>query len=258
MNLLEGRIVLVTGAGAGVGASIMRVFSDFGASVFGCARRTDAGEEIAASIRAAGKRATFMSADITVAEDRKRVVDACLAEHGRIDVLLNNAGMRGALMAVEDMTLEEWNRIFSLNLTSVFGMCHLVLPHMQKQRDGVILNISSNTSYIAMAKMGAYCSSKAGLTQFTKVLAVEGHKYNIRANAIMLGGTRSEMSDQMSTAKTLEKDRKRRMDPDEVAQALALFCSPYARLITAAEIALDEAVAAGRVLSVLTHKAMES
>ena len=255
MKMLEGRTVLVTGAGAGVGASIMKVFAGMGASVFGCARRADAGEQVAAAIRAEGGDATFISADITKDEDRARLVDACVAQHGRVDILINNAGIRGEFMTLEDMTMEEWNRVFTLNLTSVFAMCQLVLPHMRKQKDGVILNISSNASLIAMAQMAAYCSSKAGLNQFTKVIAIEGFKDNIRANAILLGGTRSEMSDTMSSPRTLEKDRKRRMDPDEVAQALSVLCLPHARLITAAEIVLDEAVAAGRVLSTLTHNA---
>ncbi|MCF8709433.1 SDR family NAD(P)-dependent oxidoreductase [Rhizorhapis sp. SPR117] len=258
MKLLEGRVVLVTGAGGGLGASIMRVFAGMGASVFGCARRPDAGEAIAASIREQGLDATFVPADVTSEDDRARLVERCVAEKGKIDVLLNNAGTRGEFMSLEEMTLDEWNRVIALNLTSVFGMCQQVLPHMRKQRDGVILNISSNASLIAMAEMSAYCGSKAGLNQFTKVVAVEGFKHNIRANAILLGGTRSEMSDSMSSPENLEKDRKRRMDPDEVAQALAALCSPYARLITAAEIVLDEAVSAGRVLSTLTHNARKA
>jgi len=256
MNALKGKTLLVTGAGAGVGASIMRVFAGMGAAVVGCARRAEGGEAIAAAIRADGGDAMFVQADVTDEADRARFVATCLDRHGTIDILINNAGTRGAFATVEQMTLEEWNRVFALNITSAFAMVQLVMPHMRKQRDGVILNITSNTSLIAMAQMGAYCSSKAGLNQLTKVIAIEGFRDNVRANAILLGGTRSEMSDTMSTPASLEKDRKRRMDPDEVAQALSVLCLPHARLITAAEIVLDEAVAAGRVLSTLTHNAL--
>lgn len=264
MISLKDRTILVTGVTSGLGAGVMRVFAGFGATVVGCARRGDQGAASAAELRTQGLDVSFVQADVTDETDRQRVVDTCLARSGRLDILVNNAGMLGEIASVEETELQDWDKVLSVNLTAAFALCRLALPHMRRQRDGVILNISSINAVVGITHMAAYCSAKAGLTHLTRVIAAEAYQDNVRANAIILGGVRSEMTEHLSTVLLTRTEgsappervaaaQALRMDPDEVARALAALCLPEARLITGSEIAIDQAVTAGGGISRLLH-----
>jgi len=266
MISLSGRSVLVTGVTSGLGAAIMKIFSEMGATVVGCARRDEQGLALAAELRAQGRDATFVMADIADDAQRRRLVDTCLERSQRIDVLINNAGALGEIARVEQIALPDWERVLSTNLTAAFGLCQLVLPHMRRQRDGVILNISSINAVVGITHMAAYCSSKAGLTHLTRVIAAEAYDDNVRANAIILGGVRSEMTDHLSAVlltrsqgsaapEQIAQAQARRLPPEDVAKALALFCLPEARVVTGSEITIDQAVTAGRAISGILHGA---
>jgi NAD(P)-dependent dehydrogenase (short-subunit alcohol dehydrogenase family) len=264
MISLKNRTVLVTGVTSGLGAGVMRVFSALGATVIGCARRGGQGAAFANELRGQDCDASFIEADVTQDADRRRLMDACIERTGRIDILINSAGMLGEIARIEDISLAEWNSVLAANLTSAFALCQLALPHMRRQRDGVILNISSINAVVGVTQMAAYCSAKAGLTHLTRVIAAEAVQDNVRANAIILGGVRSEMTEHLS-AVLLERAegaappervaaaQARRMAPDDVAQALAALCLPEARLITGSEIAIDQAVTAGAAISRILH-----
>ena len=264
MISLKNRTILVTGVTSGLGAGVMRVFSAMGGTVIGCARRGGRGAALAGQLREEQGDVTFLEADVTVEADRQRLVDACIERSGRIDILVNNAGMLGQVAPVEQIALQDWNDVLSVNLTAAFGLCRLALPHMRRQRDGVILNISSLNAVVGVTQMAAYCSAKAGLTHLTRVLAAEGWPDNVRANAVILGGMRSEMTEHLSAVlltrsegaappERVAQAQARRMDPDDVARSLAALCLPEARLITGSEIAIDQAVTAGAGLSRLLH-----
>jgi NAD(P)-dependent dehydrogenase (short-subunit alcohol dehydrogenase family) len=266
MLSLAGRTVLVTGVTSGLGAGVMRVFAGYGATVIGCARRGDKGAALAGELRAAGRDATFVEADVASEADRQRLVEACIARSGRLDILVNNAGMLGQVVALEKIDLEDWDKVLAVNLTASFALCRLALPHMRKQRDGVILNISSINAVVGITQMAAYCSAKAGLTHLTRVIAAEAFDDNVRANAIILGGVRSEMTEHLSTVLLTRSEgeaapervaaaQARRMEPDDVAQALAALCLPESRVITGSEITIDQAVTAGRGISGILHGA---
>jgi NAD(P)-dependent dehydrogenase (short-subunit alcohol dehydrogenase family) len=264
MISLKNRTILVTGVTSGLGAGVMRVFGALGGTVIGCARRGGRGAAFASELRGQDCDVRFVEADVTSDADRRRLVDACIERTGRLDILVNNAGMLGEIARVEDIALAEWNDVLAANLTSAFALCQLALPHMRRQRDGVILNISSINAVVGITQMAAYCSAKAGLTHLTRVIAAEAVQDNVRANAIILGGVRSEMTDHLS-AVLLERAegsappervaaaQARRMAPDDVAQALAVLCLPEARLITGSEIAIDQAVVAGAAISRILH-----
>jgi NAD(P)-dependent dehydrogenase (short-subunit alcohol dehydrogenase family) len=264
MISLKNRTILVTGVTSGLGAGVMRVFSAMGGTVVGCARRGREGAALADSLRAQGLDASFFEADITRAEDRRRLVEACIQRSGRIDVLVNNAGMLGEVAPLEDIALADWEAVLATNLTAAFGLCQLVLPYMRARRDGVILNISSINAVLGITRMAAYCSAKAGLTHLTRVIAAETVQDNVRANAVILGGVRSEMTEHLSAilltraqgsapAESVAAAQARRMPPDEVARSLAVLCLPEARLITGSEIAIDQAVTAGAAISRMLH-----
>ncbi|HSV78126.1 MAG TPA: SDR family oxidoreductase [Ramlibacter sp.] len=264
MISLKDRTVLVTGASSGLGAGILRVFAGMGATVVGCARRADRGAALAAELREGGHDATFLEADITNDADRRRVVQACIERSGRLDVLINNAGLLGEVAAIEDTDLDDWNQVLSVNVTAAFALCQLALPHMRRQRDGLILNISSINAVVGVTHMAAYCTAKAGLTHLTRVIAAETQPDNVRANAIILGGVRTEMTDHLTSVlltraqgsappERIADAQERRMAPDDVARSLAVLCLPEARLITGSEIAIDQATTAGAAISRILH-----
>jgi NAD(P)-dependent dehydrogenase (short-subunit alcohol dehydrogenase family) len=266
MLSLHNRTILVTGVTSGLGAGVMRVFSEMGGTVVGCARRAVQGAALAAELRSRDRDAHFVEADVSQEADRRRLVQACIDRTGRLDILVNNAGLLGQVAPIEEIGLDDWNAVLSVNLTAAFALCQLALPHMRRQRDGVILNISSLNAVIGITQMAAYCSAKAGLTHFTRVLAAEAYADNVRANAIILGGVRSEMTAHLSQvlltrsegaapADRVAQAQARRMDPDDVARSLAALCLPEARLITGSEIAIDQAVTAGAAVSRVLHGA---
>ena len=191
---LSGRTVLVTGVSSGLGEGVARVFAALGARVIGVARRADKGRALAWDIERSGGSMWFVPGDITDPACRQAAIDACLARSGRLDILINNAGVSGVLAAVGDYPAADWSRTVDLNLTAAFHLCQLAVPLMSAQGDGVILNIASINARFGVTKMAAYCASKAGLVPLTKVIAAEGVANNVRANAIILGGVLSEMN----------------------------------------------------------------
>ncbi|SNT08179.1 MULTISPECIES: SDR family NAD(P)-dependent oxidoreductase [unclassified Azospirillum] len=264
---LTGRTALVTGVSAGLGEGVARVFAAMGAHVVGIARRAERGEVLAAEIRAAGGHLDFIAGDITNPACRERAVAACLSATGRLDILINNAGVGGILAPVQDYPDTAWDQTIAVNLSAAFGLCRLALPTMRAQRDGVILNIASINAHFGITKMAAYCAAKAGLVHLTKVLAAEGVDANVRANAIILGGVESEMNRATTIAmaqsatgsgavpsdERLAHYRSLMMKPADVAAALAALCLPEAALITGSEIAIDQAMTAGAAASALIH-----
>lgn len=264
---LTGRTALVTGVSSGLGAGVARLFTAMGAHVVGVARRAERGEALAAEIRAAGGRLDFIAGDITDPACRQRAVAACLSATGRLDILINNAGVGGLLAPVQDYPEAAWDEAIAVNLSAVFGLCRLAVPPMRAQREGVILNIASINAKFGVTKMAAYCAAKAGLVHLTKVLAAEGVDANVRANAIILGGVESEMnsataiamaqsatgSSAVPSAEKLAQYRSIMMKPADVAAALATLCLPEAALITGSEIAIDQAMTAGAAASALIH-----
>lgn len=265
---LHGRTALITGVSSGLGEGAARVFAQMGAHVVGVARRVERGEALAAEIANAGGEMTFVAGDIADPACRERAVAACLAGGGRLDILINNAGIGGVLAPVQDYPEDDWDRILAINLSAVFAMCRLALVPMRAQRDGVILNIASINAKFGVTKMAAYCAAKAGVVQLTKVIAAETVDVNIRANAIILGGVASEMnsatalalaeeaargSDRVPSAAKLAHYRTMMMDPRDVAASLAVLCLPEAALITGSEIAIDQALTAGVAASAMIH-----
>jgi NAD(P)-dependent dehydrogenase (short-subunit alcohol dehydrogenase family) len=261
MSWLQGQAALVTGASSGLGAALIEALAREGAIVTGCARRADQGESIAAGLRAQGLAVHFAQADIATAEGRSAAFDAARAHTGRLDILINNAAVPGPVAPIEDIDAETWRRVLDANLTGAVGLCQLALPLMKARKHGIILNIASINAVFGVTFMAAYNASKAALAHFTRTLAAEGAPDNVRANTIILGGVRSEMSRQTAaamyaraTGRTPEPARldayeKLMAAPADAAAAIALLCHPQARLITGSDIAIDAALTAGRAAS---------
>lgn len=193
--ILKDKIVIVTGARLGIGRAIALGLASEGAHiVMNDIKDGDAAKELFSQIRNMGQKALQVQGDVALEEDVKRIVSETLHTFGRIDILINNAGLRTiTLLGVEncpvlEMEVRDWDRMIAVNLRGPFLMSKAVLPQMIKQKKGSIINISSGAGQKAVPGKSAYTASKHGLEGFTKALAEEVKDFNIRVNALAPGG----------------------------------------------------------------------
>ena len=189
----EGRVAIVTGAGAGIGEAVARRLGEFGADVLLVDNRREAMEPIVAELQSRDTRSFAMVADVTAPDQVKAAVDGCIDRFGRIDILVCAAGGFKARCPVAEMPDEMWNSIVTLNLTGVFVSMRAVLPHMIQQQYGRIVSVSSDaavtTRHISNA---AYAAAKAGIIALSRHVAREVGRNNITVNAIAPGVTLSD------------------------------------------------------------------
>src|SRR5215211_5057745 len=179
--LLEGRVALVTGGGSGVGAAIARRFAEAGAQVAIVGRRAEQLAATGAEI-SAGKPVRPFVADVVDRAQVQALVDQLIQAFGRIDIVVNNAGVNIPARRLEELTAEDWDLLMDVNATGAFNMIQAVLPHMRTQRDGVIINISSISGLRASTLAGAaYSASKHALNALSKVVGQEEEQNGIRA-----------------------------------------------------------------------------
>jgi NAD(P)-dependent dehydrogenase (short-subunit alcohol dehydrogenase family) len=188
---LKGKVSLVTGGGSGIGAAVARAFAREGAEVVICGRRADGLEATREQIAAAGGRALCVQADLTRREDVGRLTETIRGRFGRLDVLVNNAGILGAHAPIAEYPDDVWDAVIAANLTAVFRLTKASLPMMS--RGGSIINVSSSVGRIGRAGWGAYSVSKFGVEGLSQVLADELRERGIRVNTVNPGGTRTAM-----------------------------------------------------------------
>lgn len=183
---LAGKRALVFGGTSGLGKSIALGFAEAGADVVPIGRRAEEIHRTSEEIRALGKNALELAADVTRREDIQRVIECVKAEWGRIDILVNSAGMakRVPSLQLED---EDWDRIMDLNLRGTWHTCQMVGGVMKEQRHGRIINIVSIVAFLSAHEATAYAASKGAVAQITRCLAAEWAKHNITVNAIAPG-----------------------------------------------------------------------
>jgi NAD(P)-dependent dehydrogenase (short-subunit alcohol dehydrogenase family) len=201
---LDNRVALVFGAGSsgpgwGNGKAAAVLYAREGARVIAVDQFTAAAEETACVIEMEGRPARAMQADVTKPDDVNRVVEAVLAEFGRIDILHNNVGIAD-IGELEDITEARWRRVLDVNLSSVYRTCRRVLPAMRRQQRGAIVNISSVAGHlINRYPYYSYSASKAALNHFTRAIAVSYAPHGIRANVVSPGLMDTPMVQQQIT-----------------------------------------------------------
>jgi NAD(P)-dependent dehydrogenase (short-subunit alcohol dehydrogenase family) len=187
---LDGAVALITGGGTGIGRGAALVLAEHGADVVLAGRRPEPLESTAAEIRALGRRALAVPTDVTTPEACQELVDRTLAEMGRIDVLVNNAG--GAeTKSIMKWTEQDWEQTLALNLGSVWNLSRSAARPMIEQGKGAIVNISSGASLLAMPQAAVYGAAKAAVNNLTGSMAAAWTRKGVRVNAIAVGAVRA-------------------------------------------------------------------
>jgi len=250
---LEDRVAIVTGAGKGIGKGIATVFSREGASVVVTDWDEEAGKKTAEEIRRSGGDAFFVKCDVSNEEQVKAMILATTAKYGRINVLVNNAGI-GVYKTVLDTTSEDWDRCLAVNLKGVFLCSKYAIPHIKAAGGGAIVNIASVHSYQNVGGTAPYAASKAGVVALTRVMAIDYGHDKIRVNAICPGWIDTPLIQSIfDDARDPEKARRevehrqilgRLGTPEEVGQAAAFLASDEASYITGASLMVDNGMTA--------------
>ena len=246
MGQLDGKIALVTGANSGIGKATALLFAKEGASVFCVARREDKNQEVVDQIVAEGGTAACFSADVSKMEDCRAAVDACLAEYGRIDVLVNSAGIADKHKPICRCEEDWYDYVVKVDQYSTFWMCKYVLEDMEKRGAGSIVNISSIGSQ-GVAGI-SYSAAKAAVNGMTKNIACYYADTDIRCNAVAPGPTPTALNtpDKLATFDEFAGVCARHMDQslpeaqaEDQAQAALYFASDASKAVTAQILYVD-------------------
>ena len=230
---LEGRVALVTGGAQGIGAAIADGLAAEGATV---------------AIADMNPPEGGIRADVANEDDVRRMVDETLERHGRLDILINNAGLYAslAMRPFTEIPLEEWRQVMDVNVASMFLTCRAAVPVMREQRGGKIVNISSGTPFRGVPFLLHYVTSKGAIVALTRALARELGKDDIRVNCIAPGFTMSagveahpevveKLRDASVAARTIQRDQV----PEDVVGAVVFLCTPAADFITGQTMVID-------------------
>jgi meso-butanediol dehydrogenase / (S,S)-butanediol dehydrogenase / diacetyl reductase len=246
MTSLEGKVALITGTSAGLGAATATVFAERGASVFGIARDAERMAEVFADVP--GGR--YSSVDITTPAACKQAVADCVAAFGRLDVLVNVAGFH-QMRHTPTMSDEDWERDLAVNLHGPFYLCRAALPHLL-DAGGNIVNVASIAGVEGEVYSAGYCAAKHGLVGLTKALAVEFTKEKLRVNAVCPGGMPTAQATEFEAPDNADWDLILRiasprgfMETADVAKAIAFLASDDAAAIHGAVYRVDNGKGAG-------------
>jgi NAD(P)-dependent dehydrogenase (short-subunit alcohol dehydrogenase family) len=258
MGKLDGKVAIITGAGSGFGRATTRLFTREGASVLVVDRDEAGANATVAEVEQThpGKASVFVG-DVTKSADVAAMVSTAVERYGKLDILYNNAGIGGKITGIEKMEEENWDAVLSVNLKSVFLGAKYAFPELRKNGGGVILNTASVSAFVASPGYAAYTSSKAGVVQLTKLIALEGAPDNIRSNAICpsfswtplvskgIGEQFPGAEEQVKKALAHASPLNDLVTPEEIA-ALALYlASDDARFITGTAQIIDGGLSAG-------------
>lgn len=255
MDRLKGKSLIITGGANGIGRAIAQIAASESAKVMITDIDVDGGNAVRDGIIATGGTAAFMQHDIANAARTAQVIDATAEEFGGLDVLVNNAGIQLTCPLME-ITLEQWRRVFSVNVEAAFVGTQCALKHMMAAGTGSIINMSSTLSSVPLELNAAYCASKAAVTQFTKVTALEMASVSrgIRVNSVHPGVIATPMvAREMADVARLREDTSQETineefddicplgvgTPEDIAYGVIYLASDEAKYVTGTEMVID-------------------
>jgi 2-deoxy-D-gluconate 3-dehydrogenase len=241
---LTGKRALVTGASKGIGLEICRVLADAGADVAAVARDPAGLAEAKAGIEAQGRRCLAITADMATVDGPRAAARAALDAWGGVDILVNNAGIARVVSLLE-MAAEDWDLVQAVNLRAPFLLAQALAPGMIERRQGKIVNVSSQTSNIALVDHGAYAASKNGLNALTKVMTAEWAPFNVQSNAVCPTVILTPMGEKVWGDPARGDPMKAKIPlgrfgmPVEVADLVLFLASPASDMITGETVYID-------------------
>ncbi len=246
---LQGKVVIVTGGGHGIGTAYCEGFTKSGSRVVVADIDGDAAEKVAgdlAKLSEAGSMAVHV--DVSDEESTKQMVAKTMERFGRVDVLINNASIFATIPMsrgrIEEISLEEWDRLMAVNLKGVFLCCRAVLPQMRQQKSGKIVNVASGTALSGPPGRIHYVASKAGVMGFSRTLAREVGDDNIQVNILCPGSTLSEVNPteeilKMRQSNISQRAIKRVQVPQDLVGGVLFMSSPLADFMTGQTLVVD-------------------
>jgi NAD(P)-dependent dehydrogenase (short-subunit alcohol dehydrogenase family) len=251
---LRDKVAIVTGGSKGIGFGCARVFARHGCRVVIAARGQAAGEVAQKELADAGHDAVFVPTDVTRQEDIERVVHLAVERFGRLDCLVNNAGWHPPAMTIDQTSVEDFERLLRLNLTSTFLGCKAAVPHLRKTR-GNIINMSSEVGLIGQAAAPSYVSTKAGQIGLTKALALDLAPDGVRVNAVCPAGVMTPLMQEWADTEYDAAAALKMVDSwhplgrmatiDEIGEVCAFLASDEAAFITGQALCPDGGAALG-------------
>jgi NAD(P)-dependent dehydrogenase (short-subunit alcohol dehydrogenase family) len=244
----EGQVVLITGAGSGIGEAMAIAFADEGATVVVVDRDTANASRVAGEIVSTGGAASAENADVSRADDVQRVIDSTVNRYGKLDILCNNAGI-GIAATCHETSEADWDLTMAIDLKGVFLGCKFAIPHMLRQGKGVICNTSSVAGQVGVLNRAAYCSAKAGVLGLTKSIAIDYAAHNIRCNALLPGTVDSPWIGKILAQQLDPVGERARMEArqpigrmgrcEEIAAAALYLCSDEGSYATGTGLVID-------------------
>ncbi len=253
MGRLDGKVAMVTGGLSGIGRQIAQLFGEEGAKVVVLDARgesRDDGTTGAALVDGFAAGGLFQQGDVTSPQDADRAFAATLDAFGELNVLVNNAGV-ALFKPVEDITVEEFDRVMSVNVRGTFLMCQRAIRQMKRQEGtGVIVNVSSNFAFVAAPEASLYCASKGAVATMTKGIALEAAPFGIRVNALCPGATATEFNRSHRARPEVREDWKAKTPldlgredflarPEEIAPSALFLACDDSRYMTGANLVVD-------------------
>ncbi len=251
---LKGRVAIITGGNSGIDRATALLFAREGAKVVVAGRNAARGKKVVDEITEHGGRAIFVKTDVSKSSDARAMVEKTIATFGRVDILFNNAALSpvGTVLTTSE---KEWREVIDTNINGTFLCTRYALPHMIKQKRGVIINTGSINSLMAMRDEAAYDASKGGVLMLTRATAMDFAKDNVRVNCICPGAIETPMLRDIPSKAPNPKEAEAELarkhalgrigDPEEVAKVALFLASDDSSFVTGSVVAVDGGMLGG-------------
>jgi meso-butanediol dehydrogenase/(S,S)-butanediol dehydrogenase/diacetyl reductase len=244
MKGLKDKVAIVTGASSGIGKATALRFAEEGVKQLIADINEEAGQALADKIVASGAECVFCICDVSDIKQVENMVSLAIEHYGHLNILVNNAGT-GTYGKTPDLAPEEWHKVIGINLNSVYYGCHFAIPHMRKAGGGAIVNTASVSGLFGDYGITAYNASKGGVVNFTRSMALDHGRENIRVNAVCPGAVETGLTSGVFADENVREafleviPVKRIADPSEIASAIAFLASDEASFVNGENLVVD-------------------